>query len=108
MRLLLDECVPRRLRHLWPGHEVSTVEDAGVKGLKNGALLWAVAGRFDVLLTVDKSLPNQQNLAACQVALVILHARSNRYEDLAALVPPALEALETVKPGEFVGIRAAT
>ena len=108
MRLLLDECVPRRLRHLWPGHEVATVEDAGVKGLKNGALLRAIAGRCDVLLTVDKSLPNQQNLADCQVALVILHAHSNRYEDLAALVPPALETLQSVKPGEFVRIRAAT
>ena len=104
MRLLLDECVPRRLRHLWPGHEAATVEEAGVKGLKNGQLLRAMTGRFDVLLTVDKSIPNQQNLADCQIALIILHARSNRYEDLATLVPQALAALANIQPGEFVRI----
>lgn len=48
MRLLLDECTPRRLRGDFPGHTVGTIEQAGLKGLKNGALLLAASSRFDV------------------------------------------------------------
>jgi len=36
MRLLLDECMTRRLKREFVGHEVSTVDEAGLKGLKNG------------------------------------------------------------------------
>jgi hypothetical protein len=39
MKVLLDECVTKHLKRDFPGHEVSTVEEAGFKGLKNGQLL---------------------------------------------------------------------
>ena len=39
MRLLLDECVPKRLKRELPGHHVKTVQDMGRAGIKNGALL---------------------------------------------------------------------
>lgn len=54
MRLLLDECVPRPLRRYFAEYRVSTVEQAGFKGLKNGLLLAAASEEFDVLVTVDK------------------------------------------------------
>ena len=54
MKLLLDECIPKRLRLDFPGHEVITVEEAGLTGLKNGELLSAASVRFDVLITVDQ------------------------------------------------------
>lgn len=63
MRLLLDECVPRRLKRDFVGYDVSTVEDAGLKGLKNGRLLQAASGQFDVLVTVDRNLIRQHNIA---------------------------------------------
>jgi hypothetical protein len=53
MRVLLDECVTRYLTRDLGGHEVFTVEEAGFKGLKNGRLLRAAAGRYEVLVTVD-------------------------------------------------------
>ena len=56
MRVLLDECVPRALRHELPGHEVKTVAEAGWTGAKNGELLRLGARQFDVLLTVDSNL----------------------------------------------------
>ena len=56
MRVLLDECVTRYLKRDLPGHEVFTVEEAGFKGMKNGHLLQAAAGRYDVLITVDQNL----------------------------------------------------
>ena len=60
MRLLLDACTPRRLKRDFTGHEVSTVEEAGLKGFKNGDLLRAASGNFDVLITVDQNLLHQQ------------------------------------------------
>ena len=35
MKLLLDECTPKRLLLDFAGHDIQTVEDAGFKGLKN-------------------------------------------------------------------------
>ena len=72
MKLLLDECTLRRLRRDLAAHQAFTIEQAGLKGLKNGALLKAASGQFDVLITVDKSIPNQQNLAALGIAVLIL------------------------------------
>lgn len=62
MRVLLDECLPRKLKQELGGHEVRTAQEEGWAGLKNGALLQAAAGRFDVLLTVDRNIAFQQNL----------------------------------------------
>ena len=56
MRLLLDECVPARLRKALPGHEVSTVGLEGWSGIKNGKLLALAAAGFDAFVTVDKNL----------------------------------------------------
>ncbi|MFN7947070.1 MAG: DUF5615 family PIN-like protein [Blastocatellia bacterium] len=104
MKLLLDECTPRRLRRDLTGHEVFTIEDAGFKGLKNGRLLQAASGRFDALITVDKSMPAQQNLATLNLAVLILRARSNKYDDLKPLIPSALDALGSIQPGTVVVI----
>lgn len=104
MRLLLDECVPRRIRRDFVGHSVSTVEEAGFKGLKNGQLLSAAAGNYDVLVTVDKNIPFQQNLRASNIAILILAAASNRYQDLRTLAPKALDSLRQIKPGETVRV----
>ena len=57
MKLLLDECVVHDLKRDLVGHEVATVVEAGFGGLENGELLRAAAGKFDVLITVDRSLP---------------------------------------------------
>ena len=104
MRLLLDECVPRPLKRDFTGHQVSTVEEAGFKGLQNGRLLRAAAGNFDVLITVDRSIPYQQNLLGLPLAVIILIASRNKYESLSPLVPLALEALKTIQPGSVVQI----
>jgi len=109
MKLLLDECVTRYLKSdLTQQHEVLTVDEAGLKGLKNGELLRAAAGRFDVLITVDKNLPHQQIIAPLSIAVVILRAASNRYVALRPLIPQALEALKKIEPGDIVHVAAAS
>src|SRR5437763_13628405 len=71
MRVLLDECVPGALRKELLGHDVKTVAEAGWAGVKNGELLELAAGQFDLLLTVDRSLEYQQNLAAVALAVIV-------------------------------------
>jgi hypothetical protein len=66
---------------------------------KNGRLLDAMAGQFDVLVTVDKGIRFQQRLDSRPVAVVLLRAPSNRLADLLPLIPALLEALYHVKPG---------
>lgn len=64
------------------------------------------AGGFDVLITVDKSIPDQQNLSALNLSVLILRARTNKYLDLKRLVSQALAALDQIRPGEVIVIRA--
>ena len=104
MRLLLDECVPRRLKGELSGHHVLTVREAGWAGLKNGALLRAAGGQFDALVTVDQGIEYQQNLSDLQIALVIIVAPSNDIDDLRPLVPAVLQALTVLQPGTAVRV----
>lgn len=99
MRVFLDECVPRALRTELPGHEVKTVAETGWAGVKNGALLQFAATRFDVLLTVDRSLEYQQNFSGLTIAVIVIDAPSNDIEVLRPLMPKVLEALTKAKPG---------
>lgn len=101
MRLLIDECMDERLRNLFPGHDCQTVWYAKMAGLKNGELLSAAeAAGFEVLVTVDQSIPNQQNLDDRKIAMIILCAPSNRLRDLRRLIPAALSVLTTIQPGQ--------
>jgi len=104
VKLLLDECVTRRLKREFANHEVHTVEEAGFKGLENGDLLRAASGAYSVLITVDRNLPYQQNLTGLEIAILILSATRNSYVRLRPLMPKALRALETIKPGEVIVI----
>jgi uncharacterized protein DUF5615 len=102
MRILFDECVPRPLRRYFTGHFVATVARMGWAGIKNGELLDLADGQFDVLLTVDRSIPFQQNIANRQMAVLVLIAQGTQLEALQPLVPDALIALNTIQPGTVV------
>ena len=104
MKLLLDECVPQRLRDEFPGHDVYTAEAAGLLGVKNGALLSAAAAEFNVLITVDQKMRFQQNLQKFDLALIVLIAKPCRYPQLKLLAPKVLEVLDEIKAGEVVEI----
>ena len=98
MRILLDESVPSRLGSLLTGHSTITVQRRGWASIKNGKLLALAAGQFDVLLTADKGMEYQQNLTALPLSILIVLARSNRIEDLAAVVQIILSALAELPP----------
>ncbi len=105
MRVLLDECVPKRLgRHL-VGHTVSTVTHEGWSSQKNGVLLGSMsAAGFEVLVTVDQGLRYQQNVRAFGIAVIVLHSVSNQIEDLLPLVPGILAVLATIRSGDVADV----
>ncbi|MEQ1606391.1 MAG: DUF5615 family PIN-like protein [Pyrinomonadaceae bacterium] len=93
--------MPEPLRLGFVGHKITTVGEAGFKGLKNGALLAVAADNFDVLVTVDKGFEYQQNLKSLPLAILLIRARTNDIDDLETLLPDALEALKTISAREF-------
>lgn len=100
MRVLLDECLPRRLKHELSAAEVSTVPEAGFAGLKDGRLLNAIEGLFDCFVTVDSGIEFQQQLRNRPFAIVVLRAATNRYIDLCPLMPALNLLLPNLATGE--------
>lgn len=77
MRVLFDQGTPAPLRRVLPDHEVATAYELGWSTLANGELIAAAeAAAFDVLVTTDKNLRYQQNLAARSIAIVVLATTS--------------------------------
>jgi len=104
MRLLLDECVPKRLKRELPGHEVKTVQDMGWAGIKNGALLKLADGQFDALVTVDQGIEYQQDVSGLTISVVVMLAASNDVDDLRPLLPGVEQALASLRTGEIIRV----
>lgn len=105
MRILLDEDIPIRLRfHFQKAMNVETVEYRGWKGLKDGALLQAAQEHFDVLVTMDNKIPDQQPLQRFKLSVVVLRASSKRLEDLLKLIPEFESILPELQFGQAVRI----
>lgn len=78
MRVLIDECLPKKLKRELAGHDVITVQEKGWSSKKNGELLRLLDGEFDLFLTADQNLEYQQNLSYTTVAIIVLVAPNNR------------------------------
>jgi hypothetical protein len=105
MIVLLDECLPKKLKREVQADIVKTVPEMGWAGTKNGALLRLVEGEFDVFLTNDQNLEHQQNLKSFDLAVVVLVAQTNDIEDLKPLMPAANEAIRTIGSREIKYIK---
>ena len=103
MRILLDECVPRRLkRHFRDRGLVLTVTDAGLSGYKNGQLLRRIAGDFNIFITIDKSIQYQQNLASFDISFALLRVTTNDISDIEPLLPRLFARWHELKPGTLL------
>jgi predicted nuclease of predicted toxin-antitoxin system len=105
MRVLLDECLPRKLKHHIVGHEVSTVQERGWSSKKNGELLRLMNDSVDVFLTSDQNLRYQQDLSIIRYSIVVLVARDNRLTTLQALIPQVQQVLTTITPGSVIEVQ---
>jgi hypothetical protein len=63
-RVPLDEMLPRLLARELPDHDVSTIADAGWRGVLNGELLRrAEDAGIEVFVTADRKMEHQQRLS---------------------------------------------
>jgi hypothetical protein len=103
MKVLLDECVPRKFKNSLLGHECRTVPEEGLAGKKNGELLaFAEKAGFQVFLTLDRGVEYQQNLHPRTIAVIIVRTRSSQLTELLIHVPDLLRLLESIEPGQLV------
>ena len=98
MKILLDECVTKRLKPFLIDHEVYTVSDMKWNGSKNGKLmLQSVQHGFNIILTIDKNLLHQQNLDKHLISLVVFNTNSSKIEDLLLFLPNFNSLLEKLE-----------
>jgi hypothetical protein len=106
VRVLLDECLPRRLKRDLVGHDVKTAPEMGWASKTNGELLALAVAEFDVFLTADRNLSYQQDVSAFDIAVIVLVARSNSIDELRPLAPRVLEVIVTARRGAVTVVRA--
>lgn len=102
MQLLLDECLPKDLLRDFAAHTVKHVKGSEYEGLQNGELLAEAQHKYDVLITVDVNLYQQNKVFQFNLAVVVLRAYLNAYESLIDTVPAALEVLQMIQGRLFM------
>ncbi|MEO8149320.1 MAG: DUF5615 family PIN-like protein [Bacteroidia bacterium] len=81
MKILLDECVTKKLKRFITNHQCFTVSDMKWDGLRNGNLMSkSVENDFDLLLTIDKNLQYQQNIGKYNLIVVVFNTGSSKIE----------------------------
>ncbi len=100
MRVLFDNGTPRGVAAALVGHAVEEARSRGWDALRNGELLTvAEAAGFDVLLTTDRNIRHQQNLAGRTIAIVVLS--KGRWRLIKMRLPEILAAVSAAAPGSF-------
>ena len=106
MKVLLDECVNRKLKSRLKSVEAFTVAEMDWRSLRNGNLMKvAIEAGFDVLLTVDKNLEYQQNLGKYDIVVAVFDVLKNTIQHLEVLVPVFEAQLPTFIKGNVYRIR---
>lgn len=100
MRILFDQGTPDPLRRVLSGHTVSTAFEMGWSTLVNGDLLAAAEAQFEVLVTTDRNLKYQQNLAGRRLAILVLPFAN--WPRLQKHLPTIASAIGSMKPGDFL------
>jgi hypothetical protein len=102
VKILLDESVPRILKLHLSHLDISTVQEMGWAGLRNGELLDRAEDLFDVFVTADKNLRYQQNLSGRKLAILVLP--SNQVPLVARLEPVLESLLKRIQPGVVMDV----
>jgi hypothetical protein len=105
MRVLLDECIPRKFKNTFPGYDCRTVAEEGLAGMSNGELLEsAEKSGFQFFLTLDRGVEYQQNLQPRNIGIILIRSKSSRLADLLPHVPEILKALASARPGQLMKV----
>jgi hypothetical protein len=100
MKVLIDECIPRKIKRSLRGHECQTVPEAGLAGKTNGELLLLAERQgFEVFLTVDKGIEYEQNPTGRSIAIIKVRAKSNRLATSCLTLRRAMRASQAYNAG---------
>lgn len=102
MKILLDECVTKKLKRHLDEFEVRTVVDMGWSGYRNGILLKAaVEEQFDLLLSIDKNMVHQQNMANYDIAVVVFDTQRSKVDILLNFLPEFTARIHDFPKGQI-------
>ena len=88
MKILLDECITKRLKPHLQEFTVFTVSEMKWNGIKNGKLMsLCIENDFDLVLTIDKNLMFQQNVDKHNLTIAVLNSLTSKIEELVLFIP---------------------
>jgi hypothetical protein len=102
VRILIDECVHVGVKGAFSGHAVKTVSEMGWRSSKDAPLLMVAQDQFDLLVTIDRNLERQQNLAKLRMGIVVVRVPSNEMAYYEPLFEQLKAAAETVRPRQVI------
>jgi len=100
MLILFDQGMPVPIRAFLKNHTVKTAAQQGWSTLRNSDLLDAAeAEGFELLLTTDKNLAHQQNLAGRRIAVVVLG--NSQWPIVERYLDRVAAAVDAARPGSY-------
>lgn len=106
-RVVLDENLPRKLRRDLLEYVVRTVQEEGWTSFRNGELLTRAQDVFDVLLTADRRLQFQQNIARFDIGVVVVVTVDLRLRTIRTAIDEIRAALAAVRPGQIIQVQVS-
>ncbi len=102
MKIIIDECLPKRVTQFFEKGSAFTVPQIGLSGTKDTELLNELDRReIDVFVTIDGNIEYQQQFINRKFGTVVIIAVSNRFNDLLHLKDKILKAVNSVSKGEI-------
>ena len=102
MTILLDESVPRLVKTQLSEFSITTVQEMGWSGRKNGDLLKAAEQHFTIFITADQQLRYQQNLTGKPLSIIVLP--TNQVPLVTTLLPRIREAIAEIQPATIIEV----
>lgn len=88
MKILLDECITKKLKSYLQEFDAFTVYEMDWSGIKNGKLMaLCIENNFDILLTIDKNLIYQHKLENYAITIVVLDNLNSKIDEILKLIP---------------------
>jgi hypothetical protein len=80
-------------------HQCRTAQFCGWGGKKNGELLGLAETQFDLFLTADQELAQQQRVTGRRIAILVLS--TNDVDRVIHALPEIRSAIDAIQPGQY-------
>jgi predicted nuclease of predicted toxin-antitoxin system len=100
MKILFDNGTPRPIAQVLADHQVLRARQIGWHELRNGELLQRAEDEgFDVLVTTDRNIRYQQNLASRRIAIVVLS--NAQWPNVRLRLAEIAQTISAATPGSY-------